>query len=188
MICLNIIQKIKSKKVNSIPTQDWNLGLRNRTSPIMFNLSSKCFDNCKLWLNMLQLCLPSCRPGFESQAHHLSFINLYLNFIMCNMFIKTKINKKSCFHSRKDYLYNLMWKNLGCFLTKHNHTFLYQQLSSRDKIFCMGWPRHAPSRVPVWVLFVFKRRAYLSFLSEMYLHLFFLVISLRNRIWWDHFS
>ena len=26
--------------------------------------------------------LPSCRPGFESQAHLLHFINIYLNCVM----------------------------------------------------------------------------------------------------------
>ena len=28
----------------------------------------------------IRLHLPSCRPGFESQAHHLCFFNLYLSF------------------------------------------------------------------------------------------------------------
>ena len=28
----------------------------------------------------IRLRLPSCRPGFESQAHHLCFFNLYLSF------------------------------------------------------------------------------------------------------------
>ena len=35
------------------------------------------------WIRLL---LPSCRPGFESQAHHL-------NFYKCNV-VKTKINEK----------------------------------------------------------------------------------------------
>ena len=50
----------------------------------------------------IHLCLPSCRPGFQSDAHHLRFINLYLN---CVMWKKTKVNKRG-----------LDWFN--CFLKK----------------------------------------------------------------------
>ena len=46
----------------------------------------------------IRLCLPSCRPGFESQVHHLRFFQfLKLKLFIChsNWNVKrTKINKK----------------------------------------------------------------------------------------------
>ena len=60
----------------------------------------------------IHLCLPSCRPGFQSDAHHLRFINLYLN---CVMWKKTKVNKRG-----------LDWFN--CFLKKYE-TFSWRMPS-----------------------------------------------------------
>ena len=37
----------------------------------------------------IHLCLPSCYPGFETQAHHLHFYQIIL---ICVMRKKTKIN------------------------------------------------------------------------------------------------
>ena len=37
--------------------------------------------------------LPSCRPGFESQAHHLCFFNLNLN-LNCNVLKRRKETEK----------------------------------------------------------------------------------------------
>ena len=39
------------------------------------------------------LCLPSCIPGFESQAHHLCFYHLQYLCYICHV-KRTKINKK----------------------------------------------------------------------------------------------
>ena len=69
----------------------WVLLLRRALiRPTKFNLIN---FNCRvadiaLWF---RLRLPSCGPGFESQAHHLRFFNLY--YWNCNEKI-TKINKK----------------------------------------------------------------------------------------------
>ena len=43
------------------------------------------------WIN---LTLPSCRPGFESQAHHLCFHNLQSNLCYICHVKRTKINRK----------------------------------------------------------------------------------------------
>ena len=52
------------------------------------------FNSYPTWVAVIApwfcLCLPSCGPRFESQAHHLCFFNLYWN---CNE-KRTKINKK----------------------------------------------------------------------------------------------
>ena len=39
----------------------------------------------------IRLRLPSCNPGFESQAHHLRYYQFII--VLCNV-EKTKINKK----------------------------------------------------------------------------------------------
>ena len=41
----------------------------------------------------IHLCLPSCRPGFESQAHHQRFYHLQYLCCICQV-KRTKINKK----------------------------------------------------------------------------------------------
>ena len=41
-----------------------------------------------------RLCLPSCGPGFESQAHHIRFYSQILYFIRRFVEKRTKINKK----------------------------------------------------------------------------------------------
>ena len=45
--------------------------------------------------------------------------------------------------------------------SKQNQIILYQQLSSRDKTFCLGWVcRHAPSREPVPVQLALSKKAF----------------------------
>ena len=41
----------------------------------------------------IRLRLPSCHPGFESQAHHLHFFHLYYLCYICHL-KRMKINKK----------------------------------------------------------------------------------------------
>ena len=50
------------------------------------------YPNCKKQLaQWIRLHLPSCSPGFESQAHHLSFYQLVFELSHAE---KTKLNKK----------------------------------------------------------------------------------------------
>ena len=53
--------------------------------------ANKCENRVDAIAPWFHLCLQSCGPGFESQAHHLPFLNLY--YWNCIEKI-TKINKK----------------------------------------------------------------------------------------------
>ena len=52
-------------------------------------LSTTCFIRGAAIAHWIRLCLPSCRPGFKSQAHHVHFYLCYICHVK-----RTKINKK----------------------------------------------------------------------------------------------
>ena len=62
---------------------------------VIYNFKLKIQRICLIWdaalAQWIRLCLPSCRPWFESQAHHLHF---YLSiFELCHV-ERMKINEK----------------------------------------------------------------------------------------------
>ena len=85
----------------------------------------------------LRLRLPFCGRGFETQAHHLCFFNLYWN---CNE-KRTKINKKRLilahFYKKKYLVYACLSNHPFCFILS-NPVWWCRDISG--DIFYKHWP------------------------------------------------
>ena len=78
--------------------------------------------------------LPSCRPVFESQAHHLSFYHLLSNLCYICHVKRTKINKKrpGLAHLKKLILYIVDGKKV------FNNWMIYGTMNILEMKTCSG--------------------------------------------------